>query len=93
VEEIAMKKPWLIYSQSLMHALRLLRPGLDSLSLMARGPQRRSRTIRKSTRPIMETVWTVEIVNTVASNPPNRRRIGHSSVLPMHRSGVIFITL
>jgi hypothetical protein len=47
-------------------------------------------TIRKSTRPIVETA---EITDTVTSSPLNERGRGCSSALPMQRSGVIFITL
>jgi hypothetical protein len=88
VEDIASKKPkqWSICSQSLTYALRLLRPRLDSWSLTARGPRRRSRMIKKSTRLTVETAWIAEttgIAAIVSSSPQIRRRRGLSSILPM----------
>jgi hypothetical protein len=64
VEEISMKKP-----KSLTHALRLLKPGLDFLSLVARGPLRRSRTTGKSTRPTEEVTRIVDVAE-IANNIP-----------------------
>jgi hypothetical protein len=61
--------------------LRLSRPELDFLSPTARGPQRRSRTIRKSTQ------LTQEIVDIEASSPRIGRRRGISSALITQRSG------
>jgi hypothetical protein len=57
------------------------------LSLVARGPQRRSRTIGRSTRPIEETARTAEITGFTASNPLIRKRRCLSVALTTQRSG------
>jgi hypothetical protein len=77
VEEIAIRSPewWPIYLRLLTYALRLLRSGLDFLSAAARGPQRRSRMIRKSTQltgEIAKIVETADIARIVTSHPEAR---------------------
>jgi hypothetical protein len=92
VEEIAMKNPKTVAELHMVADVCIEASEAQArlLNLAARGPRRRNRTIRKSTRLIVETA---EITDTVASSPLNRRKRGHSSILPMQRSGVIFIAL
>jgi hypothetical protein len=59
-------------------------PRLDFLSLMARGPQRRSRMIRKSTQLIEEIA---RITDIAASSPRIKKKRGLSGALTMQRSG------
>jgi hypothetical protein len=83
-----------ICSQSLAYALKLLKPELDSLSLVARGSRIRSRTIGKSTQltgEVTKIVKTVDITKTVSSSPQIRKRRGISVSLTMQRSGARFI--
>jgi hypothetical protein len=78
-----------------MYALRLVKPGLDFMSLMARGPRRRSRTIGKSTQlteEITKIAETMDITGITSSNPQIRKRRGISITLMMQRSGVRSIT-
>jgi hypothetical protein len=75
----------------LTYALRLLRSDLNFLSPTARGPQRRSRTIRKSTqlaREIATIVKTTDIIGITSSSLQIRKRRGISVALTMQRSGV-----
>jgi hypothetical protein len=53
----------------LTYALRLPKPGLDFLSLVARGPQRRGRMIEKSTRLTEEIASITETTETTTSSP------------------------
>jgi hypothetical protein len=76
--------------QSLKYALRPPRPELDSLNHVARGPQRRSRMIRRSIQSIMEIMDIVEIAS---NNPQIRSRRDCSITLPTQRSGVRSIIL
>jgi hypothetical protein len=75
-------------------ASRPLRLEPDTLNHVARGPRRRSRTIGRSTQPIMETTGITEIMETADiieianSNPQIRRRRNHSIAMLMQRSGV-----
>jgi hypothetical protein len=60
---------------------------------VARGPQRKSRTIGRSTQPITETTGIAEITEIAdiagiaSSNPRIRRRRDRSITLPMEKSG------
>jgi hypothetical protein len=56
--------------------LRLPKPGLDFLSLVARGPRRRSRTTEKSTRLIEEIVRIVGTAK-IASNTSDKKEKMH----------------
>jgi hypothetical protein len=58
-------------------------PRLDFLSPMARGPQRRSRTIRKSTQLIEE----IARITDIAASSPRIKKRGLSGALTMQRSG------
>jgi hypothetical protein len=82
VEEIAMKKPKMVADLLVVAdvCIDASEARLDSLSLTARGPRRRDKTIRKSTRLITETAGIADIE---VNNPPNRKRRGCSSVLLM----------
>jgi hypothetical protein len=89
VEEIAMKKSKTVVDLLTVAntCIEASRPGLDSSSPVARGPQIRSRTIRRSTRPIGETARTVEIVGFAASSPLIRKRRCIFVALTTQRSG------
>jgi hypothetical protein len=56
--------------------LRLPKHGLDFLSLVGRGPERRSRITGKSTRLIGEITRIAKITEIVNSNPRIRKRRG-----------------
>jgi hypothetical protein len=73
--------------QSLTHALRLLKPGLDFLSLMPRGPRRTSRMTRKSTQLTGEITRIAKTVETASSSPQIRRRRRLSIALMTQISG------
>jgi hypothetical protein len=64
-----------------MCALRLPTPGLDFLSPATRGPQRRSRTIGKSTQLAEEIARIMEITNIVASSPQIRKKKAFAGAL------------
>jgi hypothetical protein len=69
--------------------LGLPKPRLDFLSLTARNPRRRSRTIRKSTQltgEISKIVEIMDIMETASSSPQIRKRRGLSVALAMQRS-------
>jgi hypothetical protein len=92
IVEIAMKK--LIMVDDLLAiadiCIEASKPGLDFLSLVTRGPRRRSRTIKKSTRltgEIARITETVDTTETASSSHQIRRRRGISVVLTMRRSG------
>jgi hypothetical protein len=92
VEEIAMKKPKTVADLLVVaaYALRLPRPGLDFLSPVARGPQRRSRTIEKSTQlagEIAKIAKTADIMGIGSSSPRIRKKRDISVALTMQRSG------
>jgi hypothetical protein len=72
-------------------ASRHPRPRLDSLSPVERGPQRRSRTIGRSTQLIGETIRTTEVTGFMVSSPLIRKRRGLSITLTTQRSGARFI--
>jgi hypothetical protein len=81
--------------QLLTYALRLLRPGLDFFSPVARGPRRRSRMIGKSTQltgEIVKIVVTVDITGIASSSPQIRKRRGILVALMVQRCGVRSIT-
>jgi hypothetical protein len=61
------------------------RPELSSLNHVARGPRRRSRTIRRSIQPIED------ITKIMCSDPLIRWRRDCFIALPMQRSGARFI--
>jgi hypothetical protein len=90
VEEIAMKKPKTVADLLVVaaYALRLPRPGLDFLSPVARGPQRRSRTIEKSTQLVGEIAKTADIMGISSSSPRITKKRDISVALTMQRSGV-----
>jgi hypothetical protein len=86
MEEITMKKPRTMVDLLTVAevCIEASEPRLDFLSLVIRGPRRRSKTIGKSTRlteeiaRIMEIVDTTEIAN---SSPQIRKRRGISITL------------
>jgi hypothetical protein len=90
VEEIAMKKPKTVADLLVVaaYALRLPRPGLDFLSPVARGPQRRSRTIEKSTQLVGEIAKTADIMGISSSSPRITKKRDISVALTMQRSGM-----
>jgi hypothetical protein len=55
---------------------------------MARGPQRRSMMIGRSTQPIVEAVGIADIMDIASSNLQIKRRRECSTALPMQKSGV-----
>jgi hypothetical protein len=83
VEEIAMKKPIMVADMLVVvdMSLSLSKPGLDFLSPAARGPQRRSRMIGKSTRLTEEITKIVDIAGITSSSPWIRKRRGISITL------------
>jgi cell division septal protein FtsQ len=70
--------------QLLTYALRLMKPGLSFLSPVARGPQRRSRMIGKSTQLTEEIA---KIAGITSSSLRIRKRRAISITLTMQRSG------
>jgi hypothetical protein len=76
-----------------MYALMFPRPELSSLNHVARGPQRKSRTIGRSTQPILEIAGIADIVEIASSNLLIRRRRDRSITLLMQRSGARSIVL
>jgi hypothetical protein len=73
-----------------MCALRPPRPEPDYLNRVARGLQRRSRIIRRSTQLIAKTAGitgTVDITGIVNNNLQTRKRRGFSVALTTQRSG------
>jgi hypothetical protein len=72
--------------------LRLLKPGLDFLSLVARGPLRRSRTTGKSTRPTEEVTRIVDAAEIANNIPQIRKRRGFFVTLTAQRSSARCIT-
>jgi hypothetical protein len=67
--------------------LRLLRPKLDFLSPVARGPRRISKTIGKSTQLTEEITKTADISGITSGNHRIRKRKGLSVTLMMERTG------
>jgi hypothetical protein len=83
VEEIAMKKPRTVADMLVVvdMSLSLSKPGLDFLSPAARGLQRRSKMIGKSTRLTEEITKIVDIAGITSSSPWIRKRRGISITL------------
>jgi hypothetical protein len=90
VEEIAMKKPKTVIDLLVVvdTCIEASEAGVDFLSLVARGPQRRSRMTEKSTRLIEEISRIMETADTISSSPRIRKRRGLSVALTTQRSGV-----
>jgi hypothetical protein len=67
-----------------MYALRLLKLRLNFLSPTARGPQRRSKTIGRSTQligKIAKIAKIVDIMETTTNSPRIRKRSGVRSIV------------